>query len=327
MVRCQIRRTTEVYNVLDTISTMAPSEQMWLEFPPYTPTALGTYRITFVTTMTGDINGRNNTRTSQMEVYALPQQLRYDDNLPGGSGRSWNGDFSGFANEFQVPDPLRIDSVQFHVETVTADGPAYVWILPDSADHPQESNPLAGDTVQVVASDAGAWKNINFTLAENLVFAANAKFYVVVIHAFQSTFTFSGDNSVPLSYRGWEYTGGLAQDRDRSVSDIMIKAYADTATTPVSVDETPVPKAFSLAQNYPNPFNAKTIINFSLKNESDVRFDIYNIAGQLVDVVSEHFAAGNNSITWDASDVASGIYFYKINVGDISETRRMVLVK
>jgi hypothetical protein len=92
-------------------------------------------------------------------------------------------------------------------------------------------------------------------------------------------------------------------------------------------DDYALPKSFSLSQNYPNPFNAQTLINFSLLKESDVTFGIYNIAGQLVDVISGHFNAGGNSIAWDASKISSGVYFYKMTVGDLSETRRMVLVK
>jgi hypothetical protein len=329
IVNCQIRRTTVVYNITDTIPSLEPAQEMWLEFPTYTPTTIGTYRITFVTTLAGDEVGINNTKTSQMEVYSLPTRLRYDDGTPGGTGRSWNGDFSGFANEFVVPEPVRIDSIGFHVEGVVDSMPwsfpAVVWIVPDSSGQPQVSNIIAGDTVMVDTTNIGAWKNVDFTWAD-LVFNVNEKFYVVVIHQFQSTFTFSMDTSVPLSFRGWEYTGGLGPDRDRSVSDIMINAYADTATA-TGVDETPVPKAFSLAQNYPNPFNAQTTIKFSLRNESDVRLNIYNITGQLVEVISGHFAAGNNSVIWDASKAASGVYFYKMSVGDITETRKMVLVK
>ena len=329
-VRCQIRRgsSAPVYDHYDTLAALEPAQQVWLDFVDFMPTQTGTWRITFTTMLGGDANNLNNVKTIEMPVYVLPQELRYDDNIPGGSGRSWNGDFSGFGVEFEVPEAVRITRGSFMVSDVTAPGPAYIWIMPDSAGHPWEHNILAGDTVQVTTGMAGTFVDVDFSWADNLIFAPtpNAKFYLVVLHALQSTFSFAMDNSVPLSNRGWEYTGGLAPDRDRGSSDIMFKVFADTVTI-TGVDESPVPKSFSLAQNYPNPFNAKTVINFSLKSESDVRFDIYNIAGQRVDVVSGHYAAGHNSITWDASNVASGVYFYKISIGDLSETRRMVLVK
>jgi len=323
-VRCVIRRgTTQVYTRTDTIAHLDPAEQTWVDFGlNFTPDSVTVYRVTFSTLMSGDQNNTNNTKTTELDSYRLPQEIAYCDNTPGATPRSWSGDFSGFGVEFQVPQDIRVTRGSFSVVAGT-NGPAYIWILPDSAGHPQESNSLAGDTVTITTS---GWVDIDFT-ADNLIFPANAKFYMVVLHAFQNTFSFDMDDTAPLSNRGWEYTGGLAPDRDRGVADIMFKVYADTATSVGVDDDDVIPNAFSLAQNYPNPFNARTIINFSLKNESDVSISIYNIAGQLVDVLSGHYTAGSNSMIWDASKSASGVYFYRLNVGDAAETRKMVLVK
>jgi hypothetical protein len=89
----------------------------------------------------------------------------------------------------------------------------------------------------------------------------------------------------------------------------------------------PLPTAFSVAQNYPNPFNAKTLINFALPTESDVTISIYNITGQLVETLSGHFAAGQQSITWDANEVASGVYFAKVSNGQSDHLMKMTLMK
>jgi hypothetical protein len=323
-VRCVIRRgTTQVYSQYDTIASLAPSEAVWLDFPTsYTPTTIFSYRVTFSTAMTPDDNPNNNTMTTELDTYVLPQVLRYCDDIPAAQGRAWTGDFSGFGVEYEVPQDLELDSAGFNVLSVTANGPAYIWVIPDSAGQPNLNNILAGDTVTVTTS---GWYNIDFTWAD-LVFPANNKFYVVVLHAFENTFVFSMDDTAPLSNRGWEYTGGMAPDRERGTVDIMIQIKADTATV-TSVDEGNVPKNFSLAQNYPNPFNARTIIGFSLKSDAEVKLGIYNIAGQLVETFSGHYLAGHNSIIWDASAAASGVYFYKLDVGGVTETRRMVLVK
>jgi hypothetical protein len=106
--------------------------------------------------------------------------------------------------------------------------------------------------------------------------------------------------------------------------DIMIKVLANTVT---GINEEITPKSFSLSQNYPNPFNAQTNINFSLAVPSDVSINIYNIVGQLVKNISGHYNAGANKVNWNASDVSSGVYFYRINVGNATETRKMVLLK
>ena len=89
----------------------------------------------------------------------------------------------------------------------------------------------------------------------------------------------------------------------------------------------PLPTAFAVEQNYPNPFNARTQIGVTLPEASDINVDIYGITGQLVESISGHYGAGNHSISWDASDVSSGIYFYRVQAGDYSETKRMVLLK
>jgi spore coat protein A len=88
-----------------------------------------------------------------------------------------------------------------------------------------------------------------------------------------------------------------------------------------------LPTGFVVSQNYPNPFNAKTQIGFSLAQPGDVEVKIYGVTGQIVENISGHFEAGDHSINWDASDVASGVYFYKVSSGDQSEIRKMTLLK
>lgn len=88
----------------------------------------------------------------------------------------------------------------------------------------------------------------------------------------------------------------------------------------------PLPTAFSVDQNYPNPFNGKTLIKFALPNESDVTVNIYSVTGQLVETLKGHFAAGEQSIVWDAN-VSSGVYFAKVSAGSESRTLRMTLLK
>ncbi len=94
-----------------------------------------------------------------------------------------------------------------------------------------------------------------------------------------------------------------------------------------------IPTEFQLYSNYPNPFNPTTNIDFYLPQASDVKLDIYNILGQRVTrLIEGKVDAGMNTITWNSTDqngnqVASGVYFYKLSVGDKSKSKRMVLVK
>ncbi len=97
---------------------------------------------------------------------------------------------------------------------------------------------------------------------------------------------------------------------------------------PTAVREiAPVPTTFSVSQNYPNPFNAQTRINFAIPQSGDVAINIYSITGQLVETLGGNYAAGSYSIMWDASKVASGVYFYKVNAGSYSQTMKMTLLK
>ena len=85
---------------------------------------------------------------------------------------------------------------------------------------------------------------------------------------------------------------------------------------------------YSLAQNYPNPFNPKTIISYSLKNESNVEIEIFNSIGEKTLTLFKGVQqVGNHTIEWNADKFASGIYFYRIKAGDFSQTRKMMLLK
>jgi len=88
-----------------------------------------------------------------------------------------------------------------------------------------------------------------------------------------------------------------------------------------------LPTQFAVNQNYPNPFNAKTLIRFDLPEAGNVTVNIYSITGQLVETLGGQYEAGRQSVTWDASNVTSGVYFYKVSVGDHSQTLKMTLVK
>jgi flagellar hook assembly protein FlgD len=89
----------------------------------------------------------------------------------------------------------------------------------------------------------------------------------------------------------------------------------------------------ALAQNYPNPFNPTTTIAFSLRAPSHVELSVYGVNGARIrDLVSETMDPGNHRIQWDGRDrrgsqVASGMYFYRIVAGDFRATKKMVLMK
>ncbi len=89
-----------------------------------------------------------------------------------------------------------------------------------------------------------------------------------------------------------------------------------------------VPSEFSLHQNYPNPFNPSTNIGYTLAEKVDVELSIYNMLGQKVaTVVNQTQEAGSYSINWQAGNLSSGVYIYRLTTGDKSFTKRMMLIK
>jgi Secretion system C-terminal sorting domain len=89
-----------------------------------------------------------------------------------------------------------------------------------------------------------------------------------------------------------------------------------------------IPNEYYLNQNYPNPFNPITKIEFSIPSAGNTRLDVYDITGKLIrNLVEQELSAGNYSTGFDASELPSGIYIYRIESGNYTESRKMILVK
>ena len=88
------------------------------------------------------------------------------------------------------------------------------------------------------------------------------------------------------------------------------------------------PTVYTLNQNYPNPFNPSTLITYQIPKAGNVKISVFNVLGQEVKVlVNEYKQAGEYNVKFDANDFSSGIYFYKIQSGDFTDTKKMTLVK
>ncbi len=97
----------------------------------------------------------------------------------------------------------------------------------------------------------------------------------------------------------------------------------------VGGNEPAKPETYALNQNYPNPFNPSTEISFDLPQKSHVKLTIYNILGQEVTTLidREMNAQKGYSVTWNAGENASGVYFYKLTADNFTQTRKMMLLK
>lgn len=89
-----------------------------------------------------------------------------------------------------------------------------------------------------------------------------------------------------------------------------------------------IPASFALYQNYPNPFNPLTKIKYQIANNKLVVLKVYNILGkEVTTLVSEKLSPGTYEVSWDASQYPGGVYFYRLNAGEFSETKKMILIK
>jgi hypothetical protein len=94
-----------------------------------------------------------------------------------------------------------------------------------------------------------------------------------------------------------------------------------------------LPSRFALSQNYPNPFNPQTVIQYALPFDCEVQVAIYNILGQRVrTLVNEHQEAGYRRVEWDSRnnegvEVSSGVYFFRLQAGELTQSRKMLLLK
>ena len=122
--------------------------------------------------------------------------------------------------------------------------------------------------------------------------------------------------------QGDQFAGEFVDIHDGELLSIEMAAYDGSP-----VNAKLVPSSYALHQNYPNPFNPTTVISFALPVRSDYSLTIYNVAGQVVKSFSGSADAGEVQVEWDARSTASGMYFYRLQAGSFTDTKKMVLLK
>jgi hypothetical protein len=125
------------------------------------------------------------------------------------------------------------------------------------------------------------------------------------------------------------FTTALTTVNDSLVPLVYSTTFSVTQPTITGVlSSTDIPKEFQLYQNYPNPFNPVTNIKFDIPRSSLVKIRVYDILGkEISDLVNTDMEPGRYEVNWDASNYASGVYFYKIETKDFTKVMKMVLLK
>ncbi|MBX7046270.1 MAG: T9SS type A sorting domain-containing protein [Ignavibacteria bacterium] len=113
-----------------------------------------------------------------------------------------------------------------------------------------------------------------------------------------------------------------------TVGNLGLLLQYDNPLVNVTQTGTTAPEKFLLEQNYPNPFNPNTVISYQLPADGFVTLKVYDMMGrEAASLVNANQTAGSYSVSFNASNLSSGVYYYKIETGDFSETKKMLLVK
>ena len=134
-----------------------------------------------------------------------------------------------------------------------------------------------------------------------------------------------GARAIALDPEGNVIVSGISS-RGTNFDDITTVKYSQT--TGISQISSQAPEKFSLSQNYPNPFNPVTKIKYELRVSNYVSLNVFDVTGKEVSsLINQIQSAGTYEVSFDATSLTSGIYFYKLETDNFSETKRMLLVK
>ncbi len=132
-------------------------------------------------------------------------------------------------------------------------------------------------------------------------------------------------DSLVLQIQGYWYTGLPIAPTLTSFSNAS--TYSRVVTS-INRNKVEIPEDFSLLQNYPNPFNPTTTINYQLPTNSVVALKVYDVLGrEMATLVNERQSVGSHSVRFDANNLPSGVYFYRLDAGTYHDTKKLVLLK
>ncbi len=261
--------------------------------------------------------GDGGTSTTQNPSYTYNSAGTYTVTLTAGNCAG-----SNMATKVDYITVTQPQQQEVHVENIVvtrenAGGPNYIGVA-DVTVYDQSGQPVSGATVYGFFSDPSNDIETGVTNSSGVATLQSAK-----------------DRTPPADWC-FEVTDVVASGYTyNSAANVVTKAcesgfvYSfNSGNFARTSKESAVPNYFGLSQNYPNPFNPTTEISFSLPSGSYVELTVYNVTGQKVAVLAHgHFDAGQHTVTWDASGVSSGIYFYRLDTELGIETKKMVLLK
>ena len=246
-----------------------------------------------------------------------PVELIYDNDVTTGSYR-WNG--YTMATHLSPEAPCQIMKLKFWTSgTGDFNAEVYEWLG-------SQPGTTTLNTTTVTCVDE-LWMEVDIS-GDNVSVISD---FVVGFGSINETAHIGYDGGLNNG-RSWDFDSG-ASTWESWTEAYLIRAIVVYETGIEEELGAPIVETYKLKQNYPNPFNPSTAISFDLPTDTHTTLNIYNIKGQLVKtLVNDEFKAGSYTIQWDGKDnedeiIGSGIYFYKLEAGDYTETRSMVMLK
>lgn len=173
------------------------------------------------------------------------------------------------------------------------------------------------------------WSDVIGASAYGVQVSTNANFTVFIVN--QSALATSNFTVSPALNNNTTYFWRATASNGLGTSPFSLVRFFTTGLVGI-INNQEIPISFMLYQNYPNPFNPVTKIRFDLPNNSDLKaglkLTVYDVSGKVVsELLNTSYTAGKWEIDFDASSLATGAYFYKIEAGDYTDIQKMVLLK
>ena len=142
-----------------------------------------------------------------------------------------------------------------------------------------------------------------------------------------ATWTFTTDNVAVGAGLPTFIIVGVTDD-DSSAVHVDEVWYNETPTGMGISDDAPIASSYELGQNYPNPFNPITHIRFNIPETGNTKLTVFNMMGETVaNLVNGVVSAGGHTVSWNAANMPTGVYFYRLESGNFTQTRKLLLVK
>jgi aminopeptidase N len=269
---------------------------------------------------TPPVNELFNTAMTYCKGACVLHMLRYvlnDSNMFFNCMRGYSLDTANFRYKSSVTD-------DFATKISQVSGQDLVWFIEEWVKQP--NHPVYANTYNFTPAGGGNW-TVGFIAKQT---QTNTPFHKMPI-VLRISFTSGPDTNIrvmnDVNNQTFVFTvnrqpNNLVFDPD---NDIVLK----TASTVLGiVSELEIPRVYALYQNFPNPFNPVTTVKFDIPERAFVKVNVFDVTGKLVStLVNEERATGKYAVSFDASSLSSGIYYYTIVTDKFTDTKKMVLVK